>query len=404
MLPRVKIDFSNGALGQVSASADGVIAVLFTGVPVAGKFVLNTPYKITKRADITAMLGITAANNPIAYNLFNELFDQSGDGIECWLCGFADTVTMTEMCTLATANGLQRLLTAANGKVRTVFVHRTPAVGYVSNVVNGIEQDVYSAMAQAQITAQWATDTLKTPVLILIAGWRYDGIPANLTDLTTLSNNRVGVFIGQSEAGGLLDGHGCAIGLLAGRLAIIPVQRNPGRVKDGAIKGVISAIIGHNSVETSDVASIHDKGYITLRTHVGRTGYFFTDDPLAAPVTDDYNHITARRTVDKAYRIAYDVLINELLDEVPVTDEGKISVAYAKSLENKVENAIINSMTANGELGNDPADQNDNGVSCYVNYDQNIIATGQVNVTLKVKPYGYARYITVQLGFKTLTA
>ena len=399
MLPRVKIDFSNGALGQVSASADGVIGVLFTGVPVVGKFVLNTYYKVTKFSDITETLGMTAANNPGAYKLFTELFNQSGDGVEVWLCGFADTVTMTTMLTLATANGVQNMLIAANGKIRTIIVHRTPAVGYVATVTNGIDQDVYTAAAQAQITAVWAADTLKAPVLVLIAGLYYSGVPANLTDLTTMTNNRVGIVLGDT-----VSGNGCAIGLVAGKLAIIPVQRNIGRVKDGSVLGVVSAYHAAILIESSDFASVHDKGFITLRTHVGRTGYYFNDDPLAAPVTDDYNHITSRRTVDKAYRIAYDTLINELLDEVPVTDQGKISVSYAKSLENKVESAIVNSMTAAGELGNDPADQNDRGVICFVNYDQNIVASGKVDVTLKVKPYGYARYITVQLGFKTITA
>lgn len=399
MLPRVKIDFSNGALGQVSASADGVIGVLATGVPVAIKFVLNTPYKLTQRADITDTLGITLGNNPGLYKLLTELFNQSGDGVEIWLTGFADTVTMTTMATLATLNGVQALLLAANGKIRTLIVHRTPAVGYVPVTTTGIDADVATAMVQAQITALYSAETLKAPVFVLIAGLYYQGAPATLTDLTTATNNRVGIVIGDT-----VSGNGCAIGIAAGKLAIVPVQRNIGRVKDGAVKGVVSAYLGTMLAERSDVAAIHDKGYITFRTHTGRSGYYFNDDPLAAPVTDDYNHVTARRTVDKAYRIAYDTLINELLDEVPVTDQGKISVAFAKSIENKVSSAIINSMTAAGELGNDPANQKDTGVSCYVNHDQNIIATGQVNVTLKVKPYGYARYITVQLGFKTLTA
>jgi len=399
MLPRVKIDFSNGALGQVSASADGVIGILATGAPVAGKFVLNTPYKITQAADITGVLGLTAVNNPGLFKLLTDLFNQSGDGVEVWITGFADTVTMTTMLTRATVNGVEALLLAANGKIRTIIVHRTPAAGYVSVPAGGLDGDVATAMAQAQITATWSADTLKAPVFVLIAGLYYGGTPATLTDLTTATNNRVGIMIGDSATG-----NGCAIGILAGKLARIPVQRNIGRVKDGAINGLVTAYLGAVLVESADVASIHDKGYITFRTHTGRSGYYFNDDPLAAPVTDDYNHITARRTVDKAYRVAYDTLINELLDEVPVTDQGKISVAYAKSIENKVESAIINSMTANGELGNDPADQNDRGVTCFVNHDQNIIATGQVNVTLKVKPFGYARYITVELGFKTLTA
>jgi len=398
MLPRVKIDFSNGALGQVSASADGVIGILATGVTVSGKFVLNTPYKITQASDITDTLGFTLVNNPGLFKLLTELFNQSGDGVEVWVTGFADTVTMTSMATLATVGGVKEMLLAANGKIRTLIVHRTPAVGYVPVTINGIDSDVAPAMLMAQITAEWCADTLKAPVFFLIAGLYYQGTPATIPDITTFTNNRVGVVIGDT-----VSGNGCAIGIAAGKLALMPVQRNIGRVKDGAVKGVMSAYLGTVLAERSDVASIHDKGYITFRTHTGRSGYYFNDDPLAAPITDDYNHITARRTVDKAYRIAHDTLINELLDEVPVTDEGKISVTYAKSLENKVESAIINSMTAAGELGTDPANQDDTGVTFYVNPDQNIVSTGQVNATLKVKPFGYARYITVQLGFKTLT-
>ena len=398
MLPQVKIDFLNGALGQVSASADGVIGILATGITVAGKFLLNTPYKITQRADITDLLGLTEVNNPGLYKLLTELFDQSGDGVEIWLVGFADTVTMTSMLTLATVNGVQNLLLTANGKIRTLIVHRTPALAYVPITAAGLDADAISAMAQAQITATWAADTLKAPVFVLISGLYYQYNPILLPDLTISSNNRVGIVIGDT-----LVGNGCAIGIAAGKLAVSPVQRNIGRVKDGAIKGAFAIYLGGIVLaEQSDVASIHDKGYITFRTHTGRSGYYFNDDSLAAPATDDYNHITARRTVDKAYRIAYDTLINELLDEVPVTDEGKVSLVYAKSIESKVENALVNSMTANGELGNDPANQNDTGVACFIDGDQNIVSTGLLKIVIQVKPYGYSRYINVELGFKTI--
>jgi hypothetical protein len=397
MLPLVKIDFINGALGQVSASADGVIGILATGVTVSGMFSLNTPYKISQRADITNLLGLTELNNPGIYKLLNQLFDQSGDGVEVWIIGFADTVTMTTMLTLATIDGVQKLLLTANGKIRTLIVHRTPALAYVPVTTTGIDADVNLAMLQGQITATWATDTLKAPVFVLISGLYYQSDPILLPDLSLATNNRVGIVIGDT-----VEGNGCAIGIVAGKLAIAPVQRNIGRVKDGAVKGVFAVYLGQVLAEQSDVASIHDKGYITFRTHTGRTGYYFNDDTLAAPVTDDYNHISARRTVDKAYRIAYDTLINELLEEVPVTDEGKVSVVYAKSIENQVENAIVNSMTANGELGNDPANQNDTGVVCFVDVDQNIVSTGLLKIILQVKPYGYSRYINVELGFKTV--
>jgi hypothetical protein len=148
---------------------------------------------------------------------------------------------------------------------------------------------------------------------------------------------------------------------------------------------------------------LHDKGYITLRQHVGRAGYFITDDPLATLPTDDYNGIAVRRVIDKAYRLAYETMTTELLDEVSVNDQGQVSVSYAKSIENKVENAIINAMTVNGELGNDPADQNDTGVVCLVDPTLNVLATGKIVVSLRVKPFGYAKYIEVNLGFKIIT-
>jgi hypothetical protein len=405
MLPGVHIDFANGALGKVAQSADNVCGILTTGVAVlAGEgisgFALKTTYVLTKFDDLAA-LGITEANNPGIVDLISDFYNQCGDGVTVYLKAFANTVTMTEMITRTTEDGIEEMLRRAQGQIRMIFVHRTPAEAYEADVEGGIDTDAQEAAAAAQVTCDWAESTLKAPCMAIIAGLFYTGDPADLTDMSESTLNRVGIMIGSNHEDGL-----CSIGLLAGRLAAIPVQRNIGRVKDGAIAGITKAYYGGSDtpVGDTDPTMIHDKGYITLRTIIGRSGIFFVDDPLCAPDTDDYNHITARRTVDKAYRIAYDTLINELLDEIPVTAEGKITPAFAKGLENKVESAIVNSMTANNNLGNDPTDAKDTGVKCFCDYDQNIVATGQLKITLKVKPYGYARYIEVTLGFQTLTA
>lgn len=397
-LPRVKINFANGALGQVSPSADNVIGVLATGVVVPNKFALNTTYKLGKFADVTDTLGITEANNPGIYKLMQQLYDQAGDGAEVYLKGFADTVTLTNMATRTYASGVEEMLRTANGRIRVLVFHRTPATGYTPTVTAGIDDDCYTAKAAAQVTCDWAEATLKAPCMAIVPGLYYSGTASALTDLTTSSTNRVSMMIGDT-----VSGNGCAIGLLAGKLAKIPVQRNIGRVKDGAIAGITTAYLNTTKVEQADFEGVHDKGFITFRTHVGRSGYFFNDDPIAAAVTDDYNHITARRTVDKAYRVAYETLINEVLDEIPVTAAGKMTVSFAKSLENKVEGAIVNSMTSYGNLGADPTDANDRGVVCFVDPSQNVVSTGKIVITLKVKPYGYARYIEVNLGFQTLT-
>ena len=53
-------------------------------------------------------------------------------------------------------------------------------------------------------------------------------------------------------------------------------------------------------------------------------------------------------------------------------------------------------MTAEGELS-----ANDKGEGCKVFIDpkQNVLATSKINISIKVRPYGYARFIDVALGF-----
>jgi hypothetical protein len=303
---------------------------------------------------------------------------------------------MTQMLDLAIADNVKSLLHEANGRLRGLFVHRTPDVSYESVTTGGMDADVFTALSAAMLVRNYTDDTMKAPVFVVVAGLAYTG--ASLTDLTERTDNAAAVFVGDTESG-----TGCAIGLLAGRLAMMPVQRNAGRVKNGAIYSAGYAYIGDKKVENADIEMLHDKGYITLRQHVGRAGYFITDDPLATLPTDDYNGIAVRRVIDKAYRLAYETMTTELLDEVSVNDQGQVSVSYAKSIENKVENAIINAMTVNGELGNDPADQNDTGVVCLVDPTLNVLATGKIVVSLRVKPFGYAKYIEVNLGFKIIT-
>ena len=152
------------------------------------------------------------------------------------------------------------------------------------------------------------------------------------------------------------------------------------------------------------MAGIHDKGYITFRTYVGIAGYFFNDDFTATAATDDYSHLTARRTIDKAYRIVYQTLVNYLLDEVPVNADGTLQISMLKSWESTVENAISGSMTANGELSADVNDPNDKGVKCFIDPNQNIVSSSKVIVNIAVRPFGYPRYIDVNLGFEAVAA
>ena len=50
--------------------------------------------------------------------------------------------------------------------------------------------------------------------------------------------------------------------------------------------------------------------------------------------------------------------------------------------------------------GNELSDENgDNGVVVYIDPVQDVLATSTINVEIRVRPFGYARYINVLLGF-----
>lgn len=398
MLPRVKIVYANGALGQVEAQADGCLGFLALGateVEGENSFKLGRAYTVKKLSGLEA-LGVTEENNPNLYRNVKDFYAESGDGTELWIMGFAAASTFASILDKDTAAGAKSLLMASRGKLRGLIAFKTPATGYTGTTADGFDTDVTAAMVKAQGLGDWATEELHAPIFTLIEGYGFTGSASDLKALTTMDYNRVGVVIGDTTP----NSKNACMGVVAGRLAVSPVQRKISRVKDGALKP-LTVYIGDQLAELADVETIHEKGYITFRTFVGKTGYFIADDNLATKVEDDYRSLTNRRVIDKAHRIAYNTLIESLNDEVPIASDGSLSPSWCASLKSDVERAIISNMTANGNLGNDPGDPNDTGVECSIDYKQQILSTSHLAVGLRVKPNGYAKYIDVELGFKT---
>jgi hypothetical protein len=397
-LPRVKITFANGALGTIAQSADGVVGLLCTAEAVGDTFALQKAYTL-RNLDALADLGITAETtglNAFLHKQVKEFFAEAGNGAELWLMGFPQTVTQSEMVDSTLATG-KTLIQAAQGRIRALAVAYKPADGYKPVITNGLDSDLTTAMLNAQALGVWATETLFAPLFVLLEAREYNGNTVDLADLATYQYNRVGVLLGDTAS----DTKGAAVGLLLGRIAKIAVQRHIGAVADGAVQA-LDTYIGDQKTAEADYESINDKGYITFRIFTGKSGSFFADANLATKATDDYRLIPRRRIIDKAYRIAYVTLIDYLNQEVPITADGTMVASYAKSWETAVESAIISGMGAEGNLGTDPADENDTGVQCTIDLTQNIVATGKVLISLKVKPYAYAQYIDVDLGFITI--
>jgi hypothetical protein len=226
------------------------------------------------------------------------------------------------------------------------------------------------------------------PIRLLISGRAWTGKAADLADLKQKSARHCAVVLASTGEG---EGNG-AIGLTLGRLVSLPVQRNIGRVKDGAVLNTAAYLTDGKSVEDHllEIEAIHDKGYILWRKFVGKSGYYFNDDHTAIADTDDFRSLARGRIIDKALILAYQTYIEEVNDEVPINEDGTLSASYVKALQAKIENVINQTMTAKGEIS---------GVKAYIDPTQKVQQTNELNISISILPVGYAKYINVTLGF-----
>jgi hypothetical protein len=389
-LPNIKIKYLNGLLGTVSDDEDGLLLLVCNGTAVSTSFVLETVYTIYRLSGL-ASLGVTAVNNPGLYKMVSDFYNEAEDGTTVKIVAYEQTETMTTLCDKDSGK-LKPLLTTLGGKIRGVILGRDPASGYEHTTSAGIDDDVVAAIPKAQALGDALAASLYAPIFVVLEGRSFVSASA-LEDLSSNTNNRVMVFIGDTSSGSAR----AAIGTLAGRIASIPVQRSVARVKDGALSPsamYIGTTLAEN--EGDDIETIHDKGYVTIRTFVGKTGYYLSDDNMACLLTDDYARLANRRVIDKAYRIAYQTMVEELNDELAINSDGTLPNGVAKSWEAKIENAINTNMTANGNLS---SSTNSKGCTAYIDQTQDILTNSQVEITLKVNPFGYAGEIIINLGF-----
>jgi hypothetical protein len=389
-LPGVSIEIQNGAIGSIPGTSDGVAGMIMSGVAVSGKIALNEAKQIFSEEDAEA-LGLDAAydttNTTDVHFQISEFYKEAGAGAELWIMIVAKTVLMETMCDIASTTNAVRLLDAAGGKIRLLGVTRVPDAGYTAVITTGLDEDVWDAAIKAQALAE-AYALKMQPLRVVIGGREWSGVAGALADLHTRSENRVAITLtGQGD--GVENAN---VGIVLGRLAAVPVQRNIGRVKSGPLQLSSAYLTDGNPIEESlaSLDSIHDKGYIIFRKFEGKSGYYFNDDPTSAPLTDDYASLGRGRVIDKALVLAYITFVEEVNDEVEIKADGTLAAAYVKSLQAGIENVINTSMTAEGEISS---------VSCVIDPTQNILSTNKLSVSLTIVPVGYSKSIEIELGF-----
>ena len=384
MLPNIKFNISNNGLGRLQADIQKIPGLIITGVTVEDKVTIGKSYQLFS-VEEAENLGIDNVSNPFAYKHVKQFYDYAGEGAELWIMLVSDATTMAQMVDKSGVIAT-KLIQDAGGKIRVLGVIKK-SVG-TEESENGLDADVDASVIASQTLAEYFAEKYY-PFRVILSGNNFNGSVTDLKDYSATNYNRVSIVLantdGQKEA---------CIGLTLARLGSTPVQRNIGRVKDGSVEEIQAYFTNGNKVESTSTSweTVHNKSYIFLRNYVGRAGFFFSDDPTCTKQEDDFKSLANGFVMDKAILIAYNALVNELLDEVPVATTGLIHPAIIKNWQTNIETQINGLMTSVGELS---------GCEVYINENQNILSTGILNVSIALQPVGYAKYIEVNIGFTT---
>lgn len=399
----VNIIIGNGNLGRPSQDLDGVCALIGTGVSVSGKFALGDILAFRSVAD-AVNLGIDAdydtTNKSLLYHHISAFYANAGEGAELYLMPVANTVIMKDMCDI-TKTHAPVLLEQLKGRIRMLAISRTPPSAYAPTYSGQFDPDIWDAAAKAQ--ELYDDEFAKhRPIQIFIEGRAFQGTAASAKDLrnasTGLNANRVSIIAGQDNAVSTLFSEAelyAAVTVAMGRASAIQVQRNIGRVKDGAIIITGSAGLSSGDVlstfSNADLETLDSLGYIFMQTRDGKSGYFMNNDHCACPLTDDYCYIHRGRPMDKAARIIRETYIEELLDDVNVdAASGKLAPSVIKHYQRAAEKAIEVNMLSKGEIS---------GVTVSVDPDQNILSTDILTTVVRIVPKGMVNAIEVYLSY-----
>lgn len=384
-LPQVIFNITRDGLGGLVDPGTKVPGLIISGNQI-GSVEYETPYKIFSLRQAED-LGIDEANNAFAHKHIKDFYSQAGTGTGLWVLLF--DAAFSSLPTLYESFLPNVLLNAAQGEIRVL--------AFAADL-NSSDQFGWEVLPDAIDVSQALAEEYESkymPYRVLLPCNSVDSPFSNLAELLDLTNlakpaNKVAVLVGSDNAEDYLP----AIGHALGRLAATPVQRKLSRVKDGAVLTDTAYLVDTNTTDSmmDYWNAIDAKGYTFFRSFPGRSGYYFSGDRTCTDSTDDFRTLSNGFVMDRALIIAYNVLVEELSDEVLLSENGNIHPAIIKSWQTKLETNIQGLMVDNGELS---------AVKAKIDPEQNVLQTGKVEINLQLLPVGYADYIEVNIGFTT---
>lgn len=385
----VNITRATGQLKRTEPTEDNVVVMVISGAAVAGTIALSEPKQIFS-SDALVTLGITAVNNPLAYQDILDFYAVAGEGAEFNFMLVVDTTSLTDICDNTKDLG-KKLLDAVDGRAVLFFVNKINPEVYVPIIAGGLDTDVNTAVTKLNaMAAAYQLQNIPFVAFLPALGFAKTAI-ADLPARSTLTNDYVALNAWCNKADGVVS-----MGQLAGWLTTLQTHQNAGRVVSGKVSDTAFMPDGTAPKDLKyEWETLASKGLLFPIKIGGKSGYFFKDDPTLTTISSDYSSISWNRVINKAQRIAYDVLVEKQNDDVDVDQTtGKIESTLVSDWESDVENAIrVQMMTVSGIKQKEIS-----GVKCSIDPGSDIV-NDQIDATIRIVRKGQAKTINVKIGY-----
>ena len=179
---------------------------------------------------------------------------------------------------------------------------------------------------------------------------------------------------------------------IAARAARVLVSTDLARFAEGSLGGVTQIDFDGYQDETLDAA-----GIATMRTWPDIAGFYVTNGRLKSPPGSDFTDWQFRRLMDLACRTVYRAQLPFIAEGFRTVTGGAIDPLDKADIESAVNGALRNALltprNARGRSGHVSA------VSYTVDPTHNLNSTDTILVNVAIRPLGYAKFITTQIGF-----
>lgn len=198
---------------------------------------------------------------------------------------------------------------------------------------------------------------------------------------------------------------------VAQRDTLIPPQRMPSRVKDGALSPIVvtpadasDGFIYHNESVTPglDTTKGGSGGWFTTATTVqGQKGIFCQHANLFSPVGSTYGYMPQGHVIDIACSVAFQKGTLEIDDDVRVTASGGMDPRDAATIAGAMRKAIKSNMTDAGMLVASAVHPDGCEVVIDTNANIGIGGPGDLPISVQVFGKGFILSETITVGYGT---